>query len=449
MLGLVFVFAVAGIAFFMFNSGRAVDEKLRITNAADATAYSLALMEARALNYHAYANRALIANQVAIAQAVSLISWLHYFESGRRNIGALTSVISSWVFNPDEYPRLAQLVTTLGAAAYAGGSSEAASRTLEMLLGGLISAHDTVSSAIVASQSVMQASLASGHAQRTLAAELLGQVDTNLKVELNPATHGYPGFVRRYGRSGAGGDERGRLADLVLRSRDDFTRARSWTLRGPNIPLIQRNVRLKRRGGTDLIGYDEWRGLDTLEHEGQRWRRSGWRWRWRWRRTPIAGAGASLAAGDAADPQRGIHGNSYRDNPTTSIRLAEPAMVTVGARFSGLPAAHDLRNSAAGADHRSGLTLRVSKPRKTLRTSGGAAVVQPSGRLQQFDAPVSGGEMAAIARAEVFFERPHPRRDGRTELPSLYSPFWQVRLASPTAADHAWAAARQGGLFLP
>ncbi len=451
-LGLLFVFAIAGVGLFMFNSGRAVDEKMRITNAADTAAYSVALMEARALNYHAYANRALVANQVAIAQAVSLISWLQYFESGRNNLDRLSGVISSWIFDPAEYPRLAQLLATLGAAAHAGGGSDAGISSLQHLLTRLISAHDAASSAISASQLIMQASLASGNAQRALAANLLAEVDADLEVELNPASHDYPVFVRRYGRTGSSGDERGRLADVVMRSRDEFTRARSWNIRGPDIPLLQRNVRLKRRGGTDLIGYDEWRALDTLEHEGQRLRRTSWGWRWRWRRTPIAGAAASLGASGEADPRRGIHGNSYRDNAITSARLAEPSMVALrsaGARFSGLPATHDLRQLGVDGAQRSGLTLRVAKRRERLRTSGGSSIIQPAGRLQQFDRPIPSREMAAIARAEVFFDRPHPRSDGRTELPSLYSPFWQVRLANPTAADHAWASVRQGGLFLP
>ncbi len=49
---------------------------MRLANAADATAWSIATLEARALNYDAYTNRAIVANEVAIAQAISLISWM-------------------------------------------------------------------------------------------------------------------------------------------------------------------------------------------------------------------------------------------------------------------------------------------------------------------------------------------------------------------------------------
>lgn len=449
MLGLLFVFVIAAMTFFMFNSGRAIDEKLRITNAADAAAYSVALMEARALNYDAHVNRAIVANQIAIAQAVGLASWMRYQESGARRVSTLGRIAASWIFDPDAYPRLAQLIAAFGAAQ---AHAPATASTLEPVLAAIVRAHDTASNALALSQRVMHASLASGIEQQRLASEILAAIDSRLSAGIHRASHDFPGFTQRLGRSGPGGDARGRLADVVLRSRDDFSRERSWSLRGPNIPFVQRRVRLKRRGGTDLIGYDEWRALDTLEHEGQRWRG----WRWRWRRTPVAGAAASVAAdtGERTETAgvRGVHGGSHRDNATTSRTLAEPSMrdlSTAGARYSGLPETRELRQLGARASYRSGLTLRVSKRRAHLRTSGGSAVVQPSGRLRQFDADLPGGEMVALARAEVFFERPHPRTDGRTELPSLYGPFWQARLTNPTAADRAWAAAQQGGLALP
>lgn len=451
-LGLFFVFASAGVLLLMFNTGRSVDEKLRITNAADAAAWSVATLEARALNYDAYANRAIVANQVAIAQAVSLVSWMHYFEHGVNNAGTLASVASSWIYHPAEYPRLAQLLGTLTGSAYlnvwAGGSLRAIVDNLDLALGTVVTMHDAVSVALAASQSLMHASLATGLAQGELANALVQRIDPAMRASINPASHDFRNFTQALGRSGPAGDARGRLAEVVLRSRDDFTRERVWSIRGPNLAPLQRNVELKRRGGTELIGYDEWRALDTLEHQGQRMRR----WRWRWRRTPIAAGAASAAAEAASSDARGHHGGSYRDNATTAYWLAEPAMQrldTVGARFSGLPATRKLRELSPHASPLSGVTLRVAKPRAALRISGGSSVVQPGARLQQFNAPAPGGEMAALSRAEVFFAPPQARRDGKTERPSLYSPYWQARLTSPTVADRGWAAAQQDGLTLP
>src|SRR5687768_11185185 len=51
----------------LFNAGQVVNDKIRLTNATDAAAYSAAQWEARSLNYQAYLNRAIVANEVAIA----------------------------------------------------------------------------------------------------------------------------------------------------------------------------------------------------------------------------------------------------------------------------------------------------------------------------------------------------------------------------------------------
>ncbi len=71
---------IGGLAalFFLFNTGQLTREKTRLVNTADAVAYSAAVMNARGLNFAAYTNRAMIANSVAVAQLVSLASWVQY-----------------------------------------------------------------------------------------------------------------------------------------------------------------------------------------------------------------------------------------------------------------------------------------------------------------------------------------------------------------------------------
>jgi hypothetical protein len=55
-------------------SGQAI-EKIKLQNTADAAAYSAAVAEARDYNFSAYTNRAMVANQVAVAQFVGMTSW--------------------------------------------------------------------------------------------------------------------------------------------------------------------------------------------------------------------------------------------------------------------------------------------------------------------------------------------------------------------------------------
>jgi len=64
--------------YFLFNTGQLTREKTKLVNTADAVAYSAGVMNARALNFEAYTNRAMLANTVAIAQLVSLSSWVQY-----------------------------------------------------------------------------------------------------------------------------------------------------------------------------------------------------------------------------------------------------------------------------------------------------------------------------------------------------------------------------------
>lgn len=59
-----------------FNISQVSRSKVEVQNAADAVAYSAAVLEARHLNFTAYTNRAMIANEVGIAQTIGLTSWL-------------------------------------------------------------------------------------------------------------------------------------------------------------------------------------------------------------------------------------------------------------------------------------------------------------------------------------------------------------------------------------
>jgi hypothetical protein len=63
------------VALVTFNVGQQVLAKMRLQNAADAAVYSAVQAQARDYNFSAYTNRAMVANQVAVAQVVGLTSW--------------------------------------------------------------------------------------------------------------------------------------------------------------------------------------------------------------------------------------------------------------------------------------------------------------------------------------------------------------------------------------
>jgi len=82
----------------MYTIGQQSIAKMRLQNTADAAAYSAVLAEARDYNFSAYTNRAIIANQVAVAQVVGITSWA-------RNYAGTYNGPSSWV---------PQVLTSLG-----------------------------------------------------------------------------------------------------------------------------------------------------------------------------------------------------------------------------------------------------------------------------------------------------------------------------------------------
>lgn len=94
------LFAVTAIVFFfVFNSNRAVNEKLNLVNAADAAAYSGAQIAARQLNFIAYTNRVMIANEVAVGHMVSFQAELEVMSDAMRDIDGIAGEAVEAVLN--------------------------------------------------------------------------------------------------------------------------------------------------------------------------------------------------------------------------------------------------------------------------------------------------------------------------------------------------------------
>lgn len=99
---LMFAGVIALIALMLYNSGMLANTKTQLQNAADAGAYSGAVLLARDHNFSAYTNRAMVANQVSVAQLVSLKS---YSEDAAATHRRMTGQHAGWaqvipVFKP-------------------------------------------------------------------------------------------------------------------------------------------------------------------------------------------------------------------------------------------------------------------------------------------------------------------------------------------------------------
>jgi oligopeptide/dipeptide ABC transporter ATP-binding protein len=68
-------------------------EKRRATDLADAASLSVASWYAQAMNYQAYANRAIAANEIMIAQSITALSWMRHAQKLSENSGQLAGLI--------------------------------------------------------------------------------------------------------------------------------------------------------------------------------------------------------------------------------------------------------------------------------------------------------------------------------------------------------------------
>lgn len=85
--GLLFMAVTVMSLTILFNQGQLVKNRVQLENAADAAAYSQAKLAARNMNFVAYTNRAMVANEVSIGQMVSLLSWAKHY----KNVGAFVN----------------------------------------------------------------------------------------------------------------------------------------------------------------------------------------------------------------------------------------------------------------------------------------------------------------------------------------------------------------------
>ncbi len=230
----------------MFNSGQIVAAKVRLLGAADAAAYSAALAEARALNFQAYMNRAIVANEVAIAQLVSLRSWSGYMNQLLQRSSTIASVV------PPARGAAAMRCRKRGVRSI--GDCSALCRCwnpppatgMSMCLS---------RARISCRRADRRAGRKPGARRRT------GQCAGSGRGGCRPG-------IRAAQRRALACIDRGATSALARSGRGcarwSWTRAmasRASVAGRLGLPPL---ASLHKRGGTDLIGYDAWRGMDTL-----------------------------------------------------------------------------------------------------------------------------------------------------------------------------------------
>lgn len=431
--------------FFLFNTGQLSSEKSRLVNTADAVAYSAGVVHARTLNFMAYTNRAMLANTVAIAQLVSLSSWRQYADS--------TAQMGGDLGKPYKYPSYFSSYMALQQRSGQTGDGQDELQSLAedadaQIRDLLRQGQETASRGLAQLRQQVMDDVARANYRD-------GQDGVVIAEPLHGETDPYHSFVHRY----SGGD-RGRFADLATTAAksDPFQDKRSWRLEAlvPDCTGSPWMDWIERRGGTELVGLDEWKAIDTIS-EFVYYRPSkydpciGLR-------EDIAGAGGQSAADNAgidADPRH--YDQSAIFNPS-STALAMMQATSSSWDYSGIPEFHELSESWLKADDPALLfAVRLRRSIAQTRTSEGHSDIGVTPRLNNYRAQAAGDELVAVSTSKVYFRRPAQAcdgssgsrrncRGGQDELGSLFNPYWQVGLVQ----DNSPAVARgMQGVPLP
>jgi hypothetical protein len=406
-----FTAAIIGIMLVSFNSGQVTNAKMRAMNAADAAAYSGAVWQARTLNFQAYMNRAIIVNEVTIAQSVSLRSWIDYLAEFTKNAAMIDSV------NPGVEQALAVVKGDIDAIqSSAQGTLPAAEYVLRELSVIESNAEGTINSAGFA-------------IAKELAQKIAEQNGANITPGAESLFGGdkakWDGFT--LGRSqgplpdGTPGDGRDRLREVALASRDEFTRARDW------VQANKDGSSVRKQGGTDLVDYDSWVALDSSSLCASTNCA-----------TPL-GWGGAQAYFSEKKTNIGIHGdtNKWDDPDGVKARAAASTAAAARALNSAFPGYRDVGTLAITAKQKLPFAVEVVIKGASIPTAGSAlkakAALNDSTGIEH-DPHYQGaqGGTYALAEACVAFERPHgaPLPGGAKEFPSLFNPYWRASLAT-------------------
>lgn len=235
-------------AFALFKAGKITSNKMQLQNAADAAAYSMSTVEARDLNFAAYMNRAIVANEVAIGQLVGIASWAVHMKSMAdfldtydtaalkpATLGASTAFVqpltTAWRSGGITAVRILSKIADVGTLVL---------HNINKAYGGAIFGYHSISVFLAAG--VLEEVIADNGPPGTKISDfgmltLIAHVATYGVIPNLPnqfATGYLPTEKKTFDEFKAQDSGYARLAALIRDSRDPFTRARGW-----EIPLFE------------------------------------------------------------------------------------------------------------------------------------------------------------------------------------------------------------------
>ncbi len=439
-LGLALLLAGTLTGVMLFNTGQVINEKTRLANAADASVYSGLQWQARALNFNAYTNRAMVANQVAMAQAVSLQSWAQYARVSSANVGVVLAPV----------PILGQIASATQRV------MQAFEPIIEGFGNGILAVVDPVNSALSLAQEAMYLSayvatpelvnsVAKAHDDR-----LVWKSAFSTK-ELGKSLNHWQSFTEQHTtHHSLAMDER---VAMINASTDAFTKKRSWEFFKKYLPVTPFHwLRIDRSGETRLLrdsttGETEWKALDTVSLNSK-----FYYWFKKHKRVEVPIGYSHKFANtreNSIEDCEGVAELDCRDwfgRNRTAQRLARHVSKDLAGgsntaksdlSYSGVRA---FRSLSAAMRKQQAPTLSLSAelrlPTSQINDSSKLGI---SSEMNSGLAAEAMPDLSSLSTAEVYFNRPGD--DNYEEYASGYNPFWTVRLAASSEQQYASASA--------
>lgn len=455
----------------VYNVGQVANQKEQTINAADAAALSGALVEARMLNFEAYTNRAMVANEVTVAQLVSLDSWLGYDNEFLQWIAIYTAPV----------PIVDDITQAIADASQE--ATDVVDNTLiptiipglEIANMALWSAREYANGVGPVAATAIARDIASAN-ETTIGGrydEAPGLVDSFAAGMLAVNESNWISFTNAYT-----GNDRINAKSVILNSRDPFSTKRPGGLlvTALNIAMAISTAPVcgfvcyfgveKTSTLTSLEDYNHWAAQDTMDQTV-----STLSLCWHgiipypcYGSPKVIPSGAPIAYGHAdADADNNVDQGLCDYKPTTTnCTLAvndNPSNIDWSGprpRSDGIPNLRDLAQNLSTADPCTtnnasdspslSFVTAVQKSGQAAQTTQQLSldtdVEGPQGSPQMTDNLQNGNKLTSLSAACTFFLRPDlsksdvsegslARADGVHEYASLYNPYWQARLTNP------------------
>lgn len=470
---LAFIAAILLAGFSLYDNGTVATERIRMQNTADATAYSTVNVVTRNMNFIAYTNRAMVANQVAIAQMLGIASWMKMIDQTAENLDTAGSVLA---LIPYVGAVIKEITTTLASATEA--AEEIVAKAMEIAIEGLEIALAALSfsqinfhliTAEMGYATFNAVSLANDPdinsgiiAPAFAAATLIESWAENVETYETATTDSGTDNVRHRKRFTE-------FAKVVTNSRDPFTKERNSTWLSAVIVGVGGKVH--KKGGNEFkevtINSNElqwqWTATDNVSMWVHYW---DWEscgflceiWAKQKKEAVPLGWGAAHAlnenvSGSYYNYEKGKSpkwwGNAWSNNWSESLALSWYGNNNLTST-EGLRTFIDLKKEDY-QDVGPNMVVLLAKPRNTIKVQqslddNSSSYNRNTLMTIEEQGSVAGGNMYGLSKAETYFSRPRDlwlRADTKREYGNLYNPYWQTRLIENNTAEQAVATAVQ------